>query len=76
MIKFCKAFICLQLGFVIVRQKEIGVKGAGKMLLKLTIGVNFINIFLCAFLVQIFGAKPNVTRENDVRTKNLYEKCC
>jgi hypothetical protein len=33
--------------------------------------VNFINIFLRAFFVQIFGAKQNVTRENNVRTKNL-----
>ncbi len=28
--------------------------------------------FSRAFFVQIFGTKPNVTRENDVRTKNLY----
>jgi len=43
---------------------------------------NFINTssqfhqrFLRAFFGQIFGAKPNVTRENNVRTKNLYVKC-
>jgi hypothetical protein len=28
--------------------------------------------FSRAFFVQIFGAKPNVTRENDVRTKKSY----
>jgi len=30
---------------------------------------------LCAFFVWIIGAKPNVTRENDVCTKNSYVKC-
>jgi len=30
--------------------------------------------FLFVFFVQIFDAKPNVTRENDVRTKNLCVK--
>jgi len=30
--------------------------------------------FSRAFFIQIFGAKPNVTRENDVRTKNSYVK--
>jgi len=30
--------------------------------------------FLHVFFVQIFGTKPNITRENDVRTKNLYAK--
>jgi hypothetical protein len=34
--------------------------------------VNFINVFLRTFFVRIFGAKPNVTRENGVCTKNLY----
>ncbi len=31
--------------------------------------------FLCTFFIQIFGAKPNVTRENYVRMKNSYTKC-
>jgi hypothetical protein len=38
-----------------------------------TPGVNFINV-LRTFFVQIFGTKPNKTRENDVRTKNSYVK--
>ena len=33
---FCAAFMCLQFGFVIFWQKEIGAKTAHKMLVKLT----------------------------------------
>jgi len=39
-----------------------------------TICSQFHQRFLRAFFVQIIGAKPNVTRENDVCTKNLYVK--
>jgi hypothetical protein len=35
---FCKAFICLQFGFVIFWQKDFGTKAAHKMLVKLTPG--------------------------------------
>jgi len=37
---FCIAFMCLQFGFVILGQKEIGSKVAHKMLVKLTTGDN------------------------------------
>jgi hypothetical protein len=33
---FCKAFVCLQLGFVIFWQKDFGAKAVNKMLVKLT----------------------------------------
>jgi len=33
---FCAAFMCLQFGFVIFRQKDFGGKAAHKMLVKLT----------------------------------------
>ncbi len=36
---FCASFMCLQLGFVIVLQKDFGAKAAHKMLLKLTPGI-------------------------------------
>jgi len=45
----CIAFLCLQVGFVIFRQKEIGAKAKCKMLVKLTEVVNFINILRAAF---------------------------
>jgi len=35
---FFKAFMCLQFGFVIFCQKEIGAKAAHKILVKLTLG--------------------------------------
>jgi hypothetical protein len=34
---FCTAFMCIQFGFVIFRQKDIGAKAAHKMLVKLTL---------------------------------------
>jgi len=40
---FSAAFMCLLLGFVGFCQKEISEKSTLKMLLKLTIGVNFTN---------------------------------
>jgi len=47
--------------------------------MKLTAGeearCQFHQHFSRAFFVQIFGAKPNVTRENDARTKNSYVFC-
>jgi hypothetical protein len=33
---FCTAFMCLQFGFVIFRQKDFGPKAAHKMLVKFT----------------------------------------
>ncbi len=42
--KYCKAFLYTQFGFVIFWRKNISAKGALKMLVKLTSGVNFINI--------------------------------
>jgi hypothetical protein len=36
--------------------------------------VSISSMFFARVFVQIFGAKPNVTRENDVRTKNSYVK--
>ncbi len=35
---FCAAFVCLQFGFVIFRQKDFGAKAAHKMLVKWTQG--------------------------------------
>jgi len=40
----CAAFHSLQFGFEIFWQKNIGAKAAHKMFMKLTIGVNFINV--------------------------------
>jgi hypothetical protein len=40
----CAAFLQLQFGFVTFWQNNIGVKAAHKMLVKLTKGVNFLNI--------------------------------
>jgi len=39
----CTAYLYLQFCFVIFWQKNIGAKGASKMLMKLTTGVNFTN---------------------------------
>ncbi len=36
---FCTAFMCLQFGFVIFGGKDLGVKAAHKMLVKLTPGI-------------------------------------
>ncbi len=47
---FSAAFMCLHLGFVGFCQKEISEKSTLKMLLKLTIGVNFTNNLWAAFL--------------------------
>jgi hypothetical protein len=33
---FCAAFMCLQFGFVLARQKDFGAKAAHKMSVKLT----------------------------------------
>jgi hypothetical protein len=35
---FCAAFMCLQFGFLIFWQKDIGAKAAHKMMVKLTQG--------------------------------------
>ncbi len=45
-----------------------------KFLLPCMARCQFDQRFLCAFFVQIFGTRQNVTRENGVRTKNLYVK--
>jgi len=37
---FCASFLYLQFGFVIIWQNNNGVKGAGKMLVKLDFGPN------------------------------------
>jgi len=42
--EFCEASLCLQFVFVIFWQKEIGAEAAHEMLVKLTMGVDFINI--------------------------------
>jgi hypothetical protein len=36
---FCAPFMCLQFGFVIFWQKDLGAKAANKMLVKLTPGL-------------------------------------
>ncbi len=46
------AFMSLQFGFVIFWHKKIGTKAARKMLVKLTTGVNFINILHKSFLYK------------------------
>jgi hypothetical protein len=51
---FCVAFISLQFGFVIFRQKDFGAKAAPKMLVKLTPGVNVTNILQAAFSYESF----------------------
>jgi len=48
---FCEAFLYLQFGFVIYWQKNIGAKAAHKMLMKLTTGLNFTNIFQGVFFL-------------------------
>ncbi len=45
----CPIFICVQFGFVIFWQKEIGEKARNKMLVKLIIGVNHTKILRAAF---------------------------
>ncbi len=42
---FCTAFMCLQLAFVFFWQKDFGAKAAHKMLVKLTPGINTIELF-------------------------------
>jgi hypothetical protein len=53
------AFLLLQFGFVIFQHKNIGAKAGRKMLMKLTPGVNFINILRPHFsyrsLEQLFS---------------------
>jgi len=46
---FCRAFLWFLFGFLIFWQNEIGEKAAGKLFVKLTTGVNFINILQSAF---------------------------
>jgi len=46
---FCEAFLKFQFGFVIFWLKVIGTKAACEMLVKLTSGVNFINVLWAAF---------------------------
>jgi len=45
----CTAFLLLQLGLIIFKQKNIGAKAARKMLVELTPGVDFINMFTSRF---------------------------
>ena len=49
---FYSAFFYLQLSFVIFGQKNFSAKAARKMLVKLTTGVNFINILHKSFLYK------------------------
>jgi len=46
---FCTAFLCLQFGFAIFWHNEIGAKATHKILMQLTTGVNFTNIFSGSF---------------------------
>ncbi len=46
--------MCLQFGFVLFWQKDLGAKAAHKMLVKLTPGGNFIIILQPAFLYESF----------------------
>jgi len=46
----------LQFGFLIFCRKEIACKSLCKMLVKLTQGVNFINILCAPFCVKVFCA--------------------
>jgi len=46
---FCAAFLEFQFSFVIFWRKNIGTKVACKMLMKLTTGVNFINMLMHSF---------------------------
>jgi hypothetical protein len=41
----CSPFMCLQFGFVIFWQNDLGAKAAHKMLVKLTPGVNLLTLF-------------------------------
>jgi len=43
------SLVTVQFGFVIICQKDINKKAAGKMLMKLTTGVNFINLLRTNF---------------------------
>jgi len=78
---FCVAFLNLQFGSVIFWCKNIGTKGAHKMLMKLTAMVNFINVLHAAFLrkccVQLFSTysfgfvifgQKNIGAKTDYRT--------
>jgi len=49
---FCKALLLLQFGLVFFWKKNTSAKAAYKMLVKLTTGVNFINILLVNFLYK------------------------
>ncbi len=49
-------------------------KAAHKMLMKLTLGVNFINVICTIFSYERRFFYLQVTRENNVCTKNLYLK--
>ena len=53
---FCEAFMCLQFGFVIFWQKEIGAKAAHKMLVKLTTWIYFNNPVAQSAKAQANGA--------------------
>jgi len=86
---FCVAFLNLQFGSVIFWCKNIGTKGAHKMLMKLTAMVNFINVLHAAFLrkccVQLFSTysfgfvifgQKNIGAKTDYRTAFLYKMFC
>ncbi len=47
---FCQAFLYLQFGFVVFWRKNNDAKDASKMLIKLTVGVNFANILQAPFV--------------------------
>jgi len=71
-ILFCAAFLYLQCGFVIFSQNNISTKAARKMLVKLTTGVNFINILHTHFLYERrFGSFSLVT----CTYKKLLKRC-
>jgi len=73
---FCSFSIIAISIIVLFGKKNISAKVACKMLVKLTTGVNFINILLATFAPIFFGNKiqgQNVTREN-LRKALLYEK--
>ena len=57
---FCTAFKCLQFGFVIFWQKEVGAKAARKMLVKLTLGLNSY-LAILVFLGLILFVTTNAT---------------
>jgi len=80
---FSKVFF--QQNKTIIREKLCNAllykKGKSKMLMKLTQGVNFINVKCSCFCTNVilaaFSSNPHVVKaaETYVRTKNLYVEC-